>query len=134
MKTHSDNTLMSYSQAAARLLRQQAERLFPFSTQPQRPNRLQSHVAWSLRHDGHIFVFNKPLDIDVTYHNDVWVYANDEFRLVGQGETKDEALADLSEEFAFIWDEYTQERDAQLHPSGKLLKQKLLDLVRRIHE
>jgi hypothetical protein len=87
-------------------------------------------LRWSkLAYDGQTFVLSKELTIRVTQEEGGWSFAEDEFRLLGFGHTRDEAEQSFCVDFATQWEEIACEDDAILSRGAKKLKQRLLGLV-----
>jgi hypothetical protein len=87
-------------------------------------------LRWSkLAYDGQTFVLNKELTIRVTQEEGGWSFAEDEFRLLGFGHTRDEAEQSFCVDFATQWEEIACEDDAILSRGAKKLKHRLLGLV-----
>jgi hypothetical protein len=87
-------------------------------------------LRWSeLAYNGQTFVLNKELTIQVTQEEGGWSFAEDEFRLLGFGHTRDEAELSFCVDFATQWEEIACEDDVVLSRGAKKLKQRLLGLA-----
>lgn len=83
----------------------------------------------SLDSGGRLFTFKEPLVVDVDFDDENWIYHNPRLNLWGHGDTREDALRDMQENFAYLWDEIAQEQDDLLDDRAIELKQNLLQLV-----
>lgn len=80
-------------------------------------------------HGGRAFSLREPLLVDVECDDGTWIYHNGRINLWGQGDSPEEALLDLQENFVYLWDEIAQERDELLDEPALEIKRSLLELV-----
>ena len=78
---------------------------------------------------GRTFRLKEPLLVDTDFDDGVWVYHSSLINLWGSGERPEDALRDLHENFAYLWDEIAQEADESLDGRALEIKRALLDLV-----
>jgi hypothetical protein len=87
-------------------------------------------LRWSeLTYGGQTFVLNKELTIRVTQEEGGWSFAEDEFRLLGFGHTRDEAELAFRSDFSYCWNEIAREDDSRLARRAKEMKRAFLGLV-----
>lgn len=67
--------------------------------------------------------------MNVEFDDGVWIYHSPLINLWGYGERPEDALCDLHENFAYLWDEIAQEEDERLDGKSLEIKRTLLDLV-----
>lgn len=79
-------------------------------------------------HGGRRYAFRKPVVVSVEFTDGLWIYRNEGLNLWGYGASRDDALADLHDNLAYLWKEFAEEADEVLDERAKLLKQALLDL------
>ncbi|ACV25378.1 hypothetical protein QIT38_gp38 [Methanocaldococcus fervens tailed virus 1] len=75
------------------------------------------------------YKLKEPLKFKVIYDDKVWYLDNRELNLVGCGNTLEDAIKDLEEEFDFMIEEYLYEGDENLHESALRLKKKLKEIL-----
>ncbi len=105
--------------------------------QVERLDRLDSISTFSpgplritrFEHDGIVFSLKEPLVVNVEFTDGLWVYHNSPLNLWGSGERREEAIADLHDNFAFLWQELAEERDEKLDSRAQDIKRLLLDLA-----
>jgi len=73
--------------------------------------------------------FKEKVPFLVTREDEYFILEYEPLSILIRGKTHDDLYKDLGEEFDFLWNEYAEESDEALHPSGKSLKDKILDLV-----
>lgn len=74
------------------------------------------------------FELRKPLQVQVEYVDSLWVYRNEALNLWGCGERREEALRDLHANFAYLWNEFAEERDEVLDEKALALKRRLIEI------
>lgn len=81
--------------------------------------------------DGEQFRYNfkESLVFKIEQEDTLTVLSNERLGIIVYGANLEGAIKALGEEFDFIWEEYAKEGDTELHPSGKTLKDALLDIV-----
>lgn len=81
--------------------------------------------------DGEQFRYNfkESLAFKIEKEDALTVLSNERLGIIVHGTNIEEAINALGEEFDFLWEEYAKEGDTELHPSGKALKDALLDIV-----
>ncbi|MCI0638017.1 MAG: hypothetical protein L0Y72_15305 [Gemmataceae bacterium] len=89
------------------------------STDPIRLSRFE--------HGGVRYNLRKPLVVNIEYTDGLWVYHNESFNLWGYGDRREDALADLHGNFAYVWKEFAEENDDVLDSKAKAIKGLLLE-------
>lgn len=87
------------------------------------PLRLSRFEHSGIRHD-----LQRPIQMQVEFADDLWVYRNESLNLWGCGERREDALRDLHANFAYIWQEFAEESDEVLNDKALALKRRLIDL------
>jgi hypothetical protein len=67
--------------------------------------------------------------IEVRYEDGLRSYHSEEINLWGSGNSRDDALLDLHENFAYLWQELAEEDDSRLDGKARDLKRKLIDMT-----
>lgn len=89
---------------------------------------------------GRSFSFKEPLEVSAELDDGMWIYHNSLINLWGFCERPEDALRDLHENFAYLWDEIAQQHDDLLDGGALEIKRNLLKLVAdqpvadRLHE
>ena len=78
---------------------------------------------------GRTFQLKEPLIVNAEFDEGMWVYHSPLINLWGYGARPEDALCDLHESFAYLWDEIALEQDELLDGSAIQVKRSLLDLV-----
>lgn len=87
-----------------------------------------------LEFGGRRFTLREPLELRVERHGSQWVFESHDPDISGCAESIDEALRDLSAQFAYVWDEFAGEDDSRLGSWARQLKRDLLQRVARVDE
>ena len=85
-----------------------------------------------IEYDGRRFTLLKPLQLRVHRHDEQWVFEAREPDVSGCADTVDEALRELSAQFAYLWDEFGNEDDARLGAWARVLKRQIRGRVSRV--
>jgi hypothetical protein len=87
-------------------------------------NATLSPAIWfdSISVDGREFRFNSDLKVPVTLDEGLVVLQTKEIPIIAYGESLPEAIANFQEQFAFVWDSITAERDENLTPDAQRVK------------
>ena len=85
-----------------------------------------------VEHGGRRFTLLKPLELRMQRHDEQWVLEAQEPDVSGCADTVDEALRELSVQFACLWDEFGNEDDARLGARARVLKQQIRGRVSRV--
>ena len=103
----------------------------------------QAVEGWRLQHDlvlsqvaqcGRVFRFAKPLRCEVGEQDGYPAVRCPAIGCVVMSRTQEDLQAELSDEFAFLWDTYAEASDEVLSPDARLLKQRLRALVTCVTE
>ena len=105
--------------------------------QIQRLNRLDSIASLSpgplriarFESGGMVFSLQEPLVVEVELCDGLWVHHNSSLNLWGSGDSREAALVDLRDNFAFLWREFAEELDEKLDARALEIKRALLNLV-----
>ncbi len=73
--------------------------------------------------------FRESLTFRIEREETLTILLNEDLGIFVGGASIEEAFKALGAEFDFLWDEYANEEDKALHPSGKTLKDTLLNLI-----
>ena len=90
---------------------------------------MQTETISQFQHAGASYQLNQPLAVELDVTDGLWVYHSAAINLWGYGETREDALSDLHENFAYLWREFASERDEALDDQARQIKQRLLQLV-----
>ena len=85
-----------------------------------------------IEHGGRRFKLLKPLELRVRRHDEQWIFEAQEPDVSGCADTVDEALRELSAQFAYLWDEFGNEDDARLGAWARVLKRQIRGRVSRV--
>lgn len=91
-------------------------------------------VLSQVTHCGRVFRFAKPLRCEVGEQDGYPAVRCPAIGCVVMSRTQDDLQAELSDEFAFLWDTYAEASDELLSPDARLLKQRLRALVTCVTE
>jgi hypothetical protein len=80
-------------------------------------------------HAGTVYQLAQPLEVEVELADGAYVYHSPQINLWGYGDTRDAAIADLHENFVYLWREIALEQDDLLDDQAKQLKHRLPPLV-----
>jgi antitoxin (DNA-binding transcriptional repressor) of toxin-antitoxin stability system len=95
------------------------------------PLGMESLQVSRFENAGIVYRLKRPLFIEVQYQDALWSYRCEEINLWGSGESREDALHDLHENFAYLWREFAEEEDSRLDGKSLQIKRKLLDLTER---
>ena len=76
-----------------------------------------------------MFQLKEPLEFTADIDDGMCVYHNPQINLWGYGDRPDDALRDLHENFAYLWDEVAQDQDELLDDKALEVKHAILELV-----
>jgi len=93
-------------------------------TRPYRTDR----VAWR----GRAFLLTHEIACSVTIEDHLVVIQYEPLGIRAYASTRDAAVRDFAEEFAFLWDDYAVARDEELTRRAAELKRRLRELVREV--
>jgi len=85
-----------------------------------------------IEYGGRRFTLLKPLELRVRRHDEQWVFEAQEPDVSGCADTVDEALRELSAQFAYLWDAFGNEDDARLGALARVLKRQIRGRVCRV--
>jgi hypothetical protein len=80
-------------------------------------------------HAGTVYRLIRPLVVSVEYSDGLWVFYSPEMSLWGYGERREEALRDLHENFAYLWEEIVEADAAILDEKALQVKRALLEMT-----
>jgi hypothetical protein len=90
-------------------------------------------LQWSeLSYDGQTFALNREIAVSVLRGSDVWAFKADECRLLGFGETREDAEEMFCYDFSFLWNEIACKDDETMAPDARKAKRELLSLVKSV--
>lgn len=104
------------------------------ATEAQDPGSVMAIPKSILESGGRRFTLREPLELRVERHGTQWVFESHDPDISGCAESVDEALRDLSSQFAHVWDEFACEDDSRLGSWAQQLKRELLLRVARVDE
>lgn len=93
----------------------------PVSMEPLRIARFE--------HGGRAFALNAPIAVNVEYIDGLWVYNHPDLNLWGYAARREDALRDLNENFAYLYEEIAEEDEGLLDAVARQLRTRLLLLV-----
>jgi hypothetical protein len=79
-----------------------------------------------------VYILNNRLDFQVDFEDDVYVIQNQEFDITGWGETREEAEYSVAFTFHSLYQNFALEKDEKLSKEAILLKNNLLNLVKKV--
>jgi len=85
-----------------------------------------------LQHANLIFRFFEPLSCRLSFEGAHWYIECPQLAIYATADSRDAVIAELAEEFAFLWREYAEAKSDVLTPDARDLKNKLLSLVEAI--
>lgn len=81
---------------------------------------------------GHLYEFESGFIYSVREEDNMYIVENEFFNIFGYGETKEEAENELYIYINDLWEGYAEETEENLDNSGLILKNKLLNNIRKI--
>jgi hypothetical protein len=87
-----------------------------------------THFDWN----GARYQLKSPLMVQVEQADELWRYHYSPLNLWGYGATQLDALADLHENFDYLWHEFALERDEVLDEKAVVIKRQLQQLVQTV--
>lgn len=85
-----------------------------------------------LKGKGRVFRLAHPIACVIDKQDDLFFSDDDFLGIVAWGNSREDVIHEYSEEFATLWDGIANEEDSRLTHDALHLKQKLLDLVRKV--
>jgi hypothetical protein len=85
-----------------------------------------------IRSQGHIFLLNQPLQIEVSRFAGGWCYESELLAILAFGRSKQEVLDSFTEDFSVLWDTIAQVSDESLTTDALAVKHAFQALVRAV--
>lgn len=79
---------------------------------------------------GRVFALHSPIAVDIEYTDGLWVYHHSELNLWGYAARREDALSNLHEAFAYVYEDIAEESEDHLDSVACELRTKLRRLVR----
>lgn len=79
-----------------------------------------------------VYILNNRLDFQVDFEDEMYVIQNSEFDITGWGETREEAEYSVAFTFHALYQNFALEKDEKLSKEAILLKNNLLNLVKKV--
>ena len=81
---------------------------------------------------GIVYELVRPLQIDVKYkeRDRLWIFRQEELNFWGRGDQPEDAMRDLLENIAYLWEAFSEEEDAVLDSKALHIKELLIKNVR----
>lgn len=69
------------------------------------------------------------IEVDIVFDNGQYILSNGDLGLLAVGDTIDDAIVRVNEQFDVVWDSYVNESLSNLTASAIALRNRLIDLV-----
>jgi hypothetical protein len=90
-------------------------------------------LFWSeLSYDDQTFVLHREIAVSVLRVGTAWAFKADECRLLGFGETREDAESMFCCDFSFCWNEIACKADEKMTQGARKTKQTMLGLVKSV--
>src|SRR5437773_1213656 len=98
---------------------------------PKSPPRAESFAVEQFEYAGIVYPLRNSIEIAVEVDAGRWVYRYTAINLWGQGTNRTEALRDLNENFAYLWQTFAEADDCLLDQKALEIKRALLLIVKQ---